>query len=276
MLRDALHEAGLRERSSAEPLVARPITGHSNTSFDISLGGARYAVRFLPDPQAPGRHGSAIAAAAAAWHLGLGPRPVWTSPDGTFAIAEWIAGGDTLNALRRAAEPATLSAVARRLRAFHDAAPALERRLEMQAILEDTPSSPPWLPLDRARAAWRRLCAEPDGFVPSHGDVSAGNILVADGQVRLIDWEFAAMAPRAFDLAYLAVEAGLEPVDSAALLAQAYGPPLSPGLIRLAMLPVAVMNARWCAGAPAGVATGSMNLSERASRMPSLVAAADI
>jgi len=42
--------------------------------------------------------------------------------------------------------------------------------------------------------------------VPSHGDPSPGNCLLASGRLWLIDWEYSAMADPAWDLAYASLE----------------------------------------------------------------------
>lgn len=49
---------------------------------------------------------------------------------------------------------------------------------------------------------------EPFGnlVVPSHGDPGHGNCIAAPDGLRLIDWEFAAMAPCSWDLAYAILE----------------------------------------------------------------------
>lgn len=43
-------------------------------------------------------------------------------------------------------------------------------------------------------------------LVPSHGDLSPGNCLVAGGKLWLIDWEFSGMADPCWDLAYAIIE----------------------------------------------------------------------
>jgi len=47
-------------------------------------------------------------------------------------------------------------------------------------------------------------------LVPSHGDLSPGNCLIADGRLWLIDWEYSAMAEPAWDLAYAIQENGFK------------------------------------------------------------------
>lgn len=54
--------------------------------------------------------------------------------------------------------------------------------------------------------------------VPSHGDLSPGNCLEAADRLRLIDWEFSAMADPAWDLAYAILEHGFTDHQEAAFL----------------------------------------------------------
>lgn len=54
--------------------------------------------------------------------------------------------------------------------------------------------------------------------VPSHGDPSPGNCLLAPGRLWLIDWEYSAMAEPAWDLAYASLEHGFSPAQEARFL----------------------------------------------------------
>ncbi len=47
-------------------------------------------------------------------------------------------------------------------------------------------------------------------LVPSHGDLSEGNCLLADNRLWLIDWEFSGMADPCWDLAYAIQEIGFD------------------------------------------------------------------
>ena len=55
--------------------------------------------------------------------------------------------------------------------------------------------------------------------VPSHGDPSPGNCLMAPDRLWLIDWEYSAMAEPAWDLAYASLEHGFSNAQERAFLA---------------------------------------------------------
>lgn len=54
--------------------------------------------------------------------------------------------------------------------------------------------------------------------VPSHGDPSPGNCLMASDRLWLIDWEYSAMAEPAWDLAYASLEHGFSGADEGRFL----------------------------------------------------------
>ncbi len=59
-------------------------------------------------------------------------------------------------------------------------------------------------------------------YVPSHWDITLSNCLSGPDGLVLIDWEFSAMGPRGWDLAYASLEIGYSNEQQIALLA-AYG-----------------------------------------------------
>lgn len=54
--------------------------------------------------------------------------------------------------------------------------------------------------------------------VPSHGDPSPGNCLMASDRLWLIDWEYSAMAEPAWDLAYASLENGFSAAQETGFL----------------------------------------------------------
>lgn len=100
---------------------------------------------------------------------------------------------------------------------------------------------------DRSGAVWRLPAREPAEVV-CHSDAAPYNMVFRDGVlVGLVDWDTAALGPRAWDLAYLAYR--LVPLGPAAadpgpvtdaerrrrldLLCRSYGTPASPALVGL-------------------------------------------
>jgi aminoglycoside phosphotransferase (APT) family kinase protein len=75
-----------------------------------------------------------------------------------------------------------------------------------------------FLPLSERLAAVGAADPVATAMVPSHGDPGPGNCLVAPEGLRLIDWEFAAMAPSAWDLAYAVLENGWDTPEEQAFL----------------------------------------------------------
>ena len=59
--------------------------------------------------------------------------------------------------------------------------------------------------------------------VPCHNDLLPGNILFADDRVWLLDFEYAGMNDRCFDLANLSVNCGLDTAADEALLTYYFG-----------------------------------------------------
>lgn len=79
----------------------------------------------------------------------------------------------------------------------------------------------------QALEAARRLEATAGAPVPCHCDPVPDNALDDGELVRLIDWEYSAMADPAWDLAYFVLEAGLGAAAQAALLAAHASPGLA-------------------------------------------------
>ena len=61
--------------------------------------------------------------------------------------------------------------------------------------------------------------------VPCHDDLLTANLLHDGSRLRIVDWEYAGMNDRFFDLANLSVNNGFGPDDDARLLAAYFGEP---------------------------------------------------
>lgn len=98
-------------------------------------------------------------------------------------VLTYIEGQTMPASLEGARSDDVLIQVARLLRRYHDATTSFQ---------------PP------AAAQWRFTIGAPtEGNVICHNDVGPWNVVTRDGQaVALIDWDFAAPAPRAWDIAY--------------------------------------------------------------------------
>lgn len=80
---------------------------------------------------------------------------------------------------------------------------------------------------------------------PSHGDLVPHNVILREnGQVLLIDWDYAALHDPCWDLAYVIQEFGLDEAESSALF-KGYGLLLPPRRILLFRVLIAAINAAW-------------------------------
>jgi thiamine kinase-like enzyme len=172
----------------------------------------------------------AISAAAA---QGFAPQVVAWWPDDGMLVTTFVAG-ETLSPLT-ASEPAALMEIAAALRHHHEGPPCGGRFLAAE-IVDDY--------LGRCRAAGVKLPAEigaalariraisgataarreADGLRSCHNDLLPGNFLrTNDGAICIIDWEYAGMGDRFFDLGNLAVNLEFDEAACENLLAAYFG-----------------------------------------------------
>jgi thiamine kinase-like enzyme len=166
-------------------------------------------------------------ATAAASDLGIAPPVLLHLPDHGCLVTAFVPGTPIRDTLLR--EPPALEAVARALRAFHEHGPQLPTTFDLPRIARD------YLALVRERgaevpaAAWdaaqlaERIASVLTGPehvpVPCHDDLLAANILCAGTDVWLVDWEYAGMGDRYFDLGNLSINNGFVDADDERLLA---------------------------------------------------------
>ena len=217
--------------ASPEPLDG----GITNRNFRVRFGDRDYVVR-LPgkdtallgiDREAERRANRSAAA------LGIAP-PV-AAADEDCLVTEYL-GGAPADARR------VVEALAGALRAFHDSATELPVRFWVPDLLDDyaeiVRDRGGTLPEDyaNARALSGRIAAalplaDP---VPCHNDLLPGNLLQTGDRVVLVDWEYAGMGHRLFDLGNLAVNNDFGEDAERRLLSAYFGEP--PGVQRTAAL----------------------------------------
>ncbi len=218
-------------RGTPQPLDG----GITNRNYRVTFGERDCVVR-LPGKDTAllgiDREAERLAAQAAS-RLGIGPELLHADADcSVTAFALTATRVDPL-ALKR--DPAPF---ARALRAFHDSALALparfwvpdllDRYAELLARRDRTP--PP--AFERARVLVQRVARRLplDDPVPCHNDLLNGNLLIdASGEALLVDWEYAGIGHRLFDLANLAVNNEFDEDADARLLAAYYGAPATQG-----------------------------------------------
>ena len=189
-------------RFGGEDLVLR-LCGHGTEVLGIDRGTEELAARRAADDD-------------------IGPEVLAFLPDVPALVTRWLPGGEvTPEELR---SPTLLAQVARLLRRLHSSAPlptafAVFRLVdEHRALAGSVPPS-----YERVLALAQRIegaLSGPDhALVPCHNDLLTANFLRdAGGNVRIVDWEYAGMNDRFFDLGNMSVNNGLDPESDRALL----------------------------------------------------------
>jgi thiamine kinase-like enzyme len=172
-------------------------------------------------------------ATQAAAKLGIAPAVLAFLPEHSCLVTAFVPGVPLAETVVR--EPPAMAEIARALRAFHEHAPSLPTCFDVPQIARD------YLELARGRgaqlpsAAWEaaqladRIAAALTGpehaAVPCHDDLLAANLLGDGGRVWLVDWEYAGMGDRYFDLGNLSINNGFTDANDRALLAAYWGEP---------------------------------------------------
>jgi thiamine kinase-like enzyme len=218
--------------------------GNTNRNYRARLGGRDYVIRL------PGRDTALLGidrdaegeAATAAARLGLAPEVAARLDDPPCLVTAFAAGRQPGE--EDVSDPALLGRLARALAALHGSGERVEARFNSFRIVERYAQTVRErggeLPRDYARAsecAGRIEAAlEGPGHEPvlCHNDLLAGNLLVEEDRLQIVDWEYAGMGDRWFDLGNLAVNNGLDAAGEQILLEAYLGEP--PGPARLATL----------------------------------------
>lgn len=213
-------------------------------------GGDHQTVRLVKDGHAfalrlPHRRPEPLmmqARLAGAWlgdQSGMGPRFRASDYDSGVMIVDWIDGQPAYAPL-----PLTKFALASRLgealRHVHATpAPPQLPVADLVAIAQSLNLAAIFMEIAQALAATQtELCA-------SHGDLVPDNMIVAaTGEIRLIDWDYAALHDPCWDLAYAIQELGLNNAESDALFA-AYGRTMPAQRIILFRTLIIAINAAW-------------------------------
>ena len=227
--------------------VIAPLEGGiTNRNYAVTIDDARYVVR------APGEKTELLGidrscereAAERAAALGIGPEVIaFVEPEGSLVTAFVDAAPVTESDLQghRLSDAATI------LRRFHDSPPigatfdwegvprayaetARERGVSVPAAYEAA--------VAQASAVKAALAEGGDTPVPCHNDLLCANFLQDDEQLWLLDWEYAGMNTRYFDLGNLAVSNGFDAEADERLLAAYFGEVDDPHRARLTLMKV--------------------------------------
>ncbi len=229
---------------SLEPLLGRVVHaprplggGITNRNYRARFGGTDYVIRV------PGKdtslleidRGAEKIANERAAAVGIAP-PVAAMLDEPQAIVTIFVEGVGMEPadLR---EPTTMADVARSLRAIHGIGEPLPTSFDsfrvVETYAETAVARGATLPgaygeaLRRAEAIERALAGPEHDPVPCHNDLLAANF-IRGVQLWIVDWEYAGMGDRYFDLANFAVNNELGPAEQERLLAAYFGPGADP------------------------------------------------
>lgn len=210
--------------------------GITNRNFRVNFGGTEYVVR-LPGKRTAllgiDREAECIANTAAA-ELGMAPQVAALLDEPSALVTQFIAGHEmTAEQLR---EPETIAEVAHDLRELHDSGTELPSGFDSFRLVEEyaetgrkNGSEPPDGyddALEAARAIEAAVRDQPGHEpVPAHNDLLPANFLRDGERMQLIDWEYAGMGDRWFDLGNFAVNNELDDEQEAQLLEAYFGEP---------------------------------------------------
>lgn len=207
--------------------------GITNRNFRVRFAGEDVVVR-LPgkDTELLGIDRAAERAAGElAARAGVGPEVVAMLDDPPCLVTRFVVGEPMTPAELR--EAGAVTEVAAALRAFHACEERLPNGFSSYRVVEayaarmagrgaTVPSSYEWA----AAAALRieAVLAGPEHDpVPCHNDLLSANFIRTQRGIQLIDWEYAGMGDRFFDLGNFAVNNELDAAGEAALLSAYFG-----------------------------------------------------
>ena len=207
--------------------------GITNRNYLVTLGGKRYVIRV------PGKDTSLLGidrgaerdANARAAELGIAPRVAAQLDDPPCLVTDFI--DCTPLEAEDLRDPKNMPAVAAMLRKVHDSEGTVPTDFDSFRVVEEY-----------AETARERGVEVPDDFgsahetagrieaaltgpehepVPCHNDLLAANFLKTAEQIYIVDWEYAGMGNRYFDLANFAINNELAAEQHPALLESYFG-----------------------------------------------------
>jgi thiamine kinase-like enzyme len=218
--------------------------GITNRNYRVDVDGSSYVLRVggkdtdLLGIDRVNEHEASLRAA----EIGVGPEVIAFDDDEGWLVTRFIDGRSVPPLEVRT--PEGIRRVAAVLHRFHNAAP-IPGWFDAHAVVEDYRDeavrhgvSIPKEFSDAQHASDRiRRARGPQPAVPCHNDLLNANFL-DDGEIRVVDWEYAGMGDRFFDLANLSVnhEFGLE--EDRRLLAAYFGVEIPAHLAALRLMRV--------------------------------------
>jgi thiamine kinase-like enzyme len=226
---DATAAAVERLWPGRRPKVTLLSGGITNLNFKVEVDGSAYVLRMGGAQTGLLGIDRAVehAASLRAEEIGVGPAVVDFVPSEGWLVARFIDGrAIPLKEMRR---PAVLARVAEALRKLHSAA-AIPGRFDAHAVVDEylaeARSHGVEIPEEFAAAhvisERIREARGPQPLVPCHNDLLNANFL-DDGAIRIVDWEYAGMGDKFFDLANFSVNHDFGVEDDGRLLAAYFG-----------------------------------------------------
>ena len=217
------------------PLEGRPQPlegGITNRNYRLRLGGEDLVLRVCDhgaEVLGIDRITEEIASRRAAAEK-IAPPVVAFLRDVPALVTRWLPGGDlTVEEVR---SPEALTQIARLLARLH-ACPALPTSFDVFRLVERQRELAVGLPTsyDRVMALAARIEAALTGpehvHVPCHNDLLTANFVRDGRRVCIVDWEYAGMNDRYFDLGNLSVNNDFGPEEDRALLEAYWGEPVT-------------------------------------------------
>jgi thiamine kinase-like enzyme len=212
-------------------LVVEPLGGGiTNHNFKVTAHGEGFVLRIggkdteLLGISREAEHTASLAAA----ELGVGPEVIaFVEPEG-YLVTRFLEGVPI--PVEEMHLPERLRLVAETLRRVHEAPPFPARFNSfrvVEAFLETATargvSPPPEYERAKEIADEIERARRSQQPVPCHNDLLNANFIAAEGDVRIVDWEYAGMGDRFFDLANFSINHELGDSENEVLLAAYFG-----------------------------------------------------
>ena len=214
----------------------RPLDGGiTNRNFRVPFGGTDYVVRM------PGKDTDLLGidrraeweATCAAARIGVGPPTAAMLEHPPALVTKFVAGDHVEPADLRM--PEAVAAVAVALRRFHESGTRLPTTFDPFRLVEDyarmarergvrAPETYREM-LRRAHHVEHALRGPEHAPVPCHNDLLAANFIRCPDSFCIVDWEYAGMGDRYFDLGNFAVNNELDAAGEEVLLDAYFGAP---------------------------------------------------
>ena len=233
--------------SSRAHVVGTLSGGITNRNVLVDVAGDRFVVRVAgADTHLLGidRNVERVANERAAALGFAAPVAAFLEPE-CWLVTHFV-DGDTLTP-ERVGEPAWIERIAAALREFHGSGPldGVFDCFRVPALHRDAAvARGVTIPAEYDRAAERAaeieaaFASSPEPRVPCHNDLLAANFIGAGERLVILDWEYAGMNDRYFDLGNLATNNGLDDGAETALLDAYFGAATPRHRSRLALMKI--------------------------------------